>query len=805
MLFQYILVAWRNILKHQLHSILNIIGLGVGLAACFIIAIYVNFELSYDKHHPNSENTYRIALNRVYPQNEVNWAVIPVPVAPTIAELLPEVENYTRLTMEEIPFGRSGTKLRDQEITSVDSGFFDIFHAPVIKGSITDDFFKRKDGLILTQHAAKKYFEGEDPIGQLMSVNLEGETKEYVVEAVIEDPLPSMHFTYEVITSIESLSIPPFFAENWGYWGFYSYIKVHPETDVATLEEKITKISEEHQSEGDSDFKNWLDAGNHYNYFLQPVSSIHLESNLMAEYEANSSRDLVYFFALIAVLILVIAIVNFVNLATAKASHRTMEVGIRKAVGAYRMQLVFQFLMEATLISFIAMAVALPLTQVALPFVQAITGKALSLSVVFTPWAILVILGLPIVLGILAGFYPAIYLSHFRPVVVFQKNATRAGRYSLRRLLVVAQFIIAVLLIAGTATVYRQVHFLSNTSLGFDKDQIISIDRLPFPEEKIESFAQRTRELPGVEAVAISSFPIDAIQEGNVLRHPDQAEGWINATMLNVDEQYIPTMGIQLIAGRNFMATEVNQQNEGPENVILNATTVKSMGWYPNEAVGQTIVQEGANKIIIGVVEDFNYESLHNKVAPLELRCTYYERPVRAANIRISANKTPEALAGLENLWNDYAPDKIFTFEYLDEVMAEDYASERLTGQLFIAFAGLAILICCLGLFGLMAFMAERRAKEVGVRKVMGARVSQIILLLSTDFMRLVLISSIIAIPFAWWGLDYWLEGFAYRVDNSIWVLFLSGMAATLVSMITVIYYAYRSASVNPANLLRED
>ncbi|MEQ8572558.1 MAG: FtsX-like permease family protein, partial [Fulvivirga sp.] len=358
---------------------------------------------------------------------------------------------------------------------------------------------------------------------------------------------------------------------------------------------------------------------------------------------------------------------------------------------------------------------------------------------------------------------------------------------------------------AGTATVYRQVHFLSNTSLGFDKNQLISIDRISLPEEKIESFAQQARELPGVEGVASSSYPIDAIHEGNVLRHPDQPEGWINATMQNVDEQYIPTMGMQLIAGRNFLATEVNQKNEGPENVILNATTVKALGWYPNEAVGQTIVQEGANKTIIGVVEDFNYEPLHNEVAPLELRCTYYERPVRAANIRISANRTPEALAGLENLWNDYAKDKIFAFEYIDEVMAEDYDDERLTGKLFIAFSGLAILICCLGLFGLMAFMAERRAKEVGVRKVMGARMSQIIMLLSTDFMRLVLISSIIAIPIAWYGLDQWLEGFAYRVENSFWILMLSGAIATIISMVTVVYYAYRSASVNPTNLLKED
>ncbi|MEQ8244632.1 FtsX-like permease family protein [Fulvivirga sp.] len=805
MLSQYLLVAWRNILKHQLHSILNIIGLGVGLAACFIIAIYVNFELSYDKHHPQSENLYRIALNRVYPQNEVNWAIIPVPVAPTITEVLPEVENYTHVTMEDLPFGRSGTKLRDQEITTVDSGFFDIFHAPVIKGSLTNDFFKRKDGVILTQRAAKKYFDSENPIGQSMSFKIEEGTKELIVEAVIEDPLPSMHFSYEVITSVESLSIPPFIAENWGYWGFLSYIKVYPDVDISTLEEKITKISEEHQSEGNNDYNDWLDAGNRYNYFLQPVPSIHLESNLMAEYEANSSKDLVYFFALIAVLILVIAIVNFVNLATAKASHRTLEVGIRKAVGAQRQELVIQFLMESTLISFIAMAVALPITQITLPFVEAITGKALSLSIMVSPLGILVVIGLPIILGLLSGFYPALYLSHFRPAVVFQKNAVRRGRYSFRRLLVIGQFVIAVLLIAGTATVYRQVHFLSNTSLGFDKNQLISIDRISLPEEKIESFAQQARELPGVEGVAISSYPIDAIHEGNVLRHPDQPEGWINATMQNVDEQYIPTMGMQLIAGRNFLATEVNQKNEGPENVILNATTVKALGWYPNEAVGQTIVQEGANKTIIGVVEDFNYEPLHNEVAPLELRCTYYERPVRAANIRISANRTPEALAGLENLWNDYAKDKIFAFEYIDEVMAEDYDDERLTGKLFIAFSGLAILICCLGLFGLMAFMAERRAKEVGVRKVMGARMSQIIMLLSTDFMRLVLISSIIAIPIAWYGLDQWLEGFAYRVENSFWILMLSGAIATIISMVTVVYYAYRSASVNPTNLLKED
>lgn len=805
-------ISLRNLRKHKLHSSLNIIGLAVGLSACLIITSYVHYELSFDKHYPESENIYRIALNRIYPEYNKEWAVTAPILAPTITEQLPEVENYSRYTWDDYMFARVGEKMEKQRISSVDSGFFKVFDPEILMGSVSSEFFKKNDGVILTETAVKKYFPDENPIGELFNVQLpDGDQKKLLsVQAVIADPPPNAHFSYEVLATLEIVSFPDWIMQTWGTWAIYSYIRVHPDTEIEELRKKINDISLENQAVGDDNFDSWLTAGNFYDYFLQPVTEIHLTSNIAEEIEANSSKTFVYFFALVGLFILLMAVVNFVNMATARASFRTMEVGIRKAIGAGRSDLITQFLTESTLISIIAMVIAVPLTYMFLPQFNQIVGKAISMDLFFSPLGIVVLMAFPFVLGLLSGFYPALYLSNFGPAAVFQKLVVKRNKESLRHILVIGQLLIAIVLIAGTITVFRQMHYMANKPLGFDKDHLIKIDLLPFSYEKLDVFREEAMKVEGVRNLAIATFPLDKIRSGSVLRVQDKPEGWVNMTHYDVDENFLETLGIQLIAGRD-LTPEDAVENEGANlKIILNVSGAKALGWQPHEAIDQPVFYtEDPSKswIVVGVVEDFNFSSLHRPVYPFIF--SHESAPsnitFRSATIRLEPGKTKEALAGLENVWTQFAPDQVFDYDFVDDSMAQYYEAERLTGNLFTLFSGLGIFICCLGLFGLMGFVVEKRAKEVGIRKVMGAHSNQIVLLLSKDYIRLVVISSVLSVPITWWGLDQWLDGFAYRVDNSVWVLMLAGVLVTLISWLTVAFYAYQAAQANPVKSLRTE
>ncbi len=805
-------ISFRNLRKHRLHSSLNIIGLAVGLSACLIIAAYVNYELSFDKQYPEPENIYRIALNRIYPEYNKEWAVTAPILTPTITEQLPEVENYTRYMWDDYMFARVGEKMEKQRISSVDSGFFKVFSPEILSGSVSSEFFKKNDGVILTESAAKKYFGGDNPIGEFFTIHLpKGDEKKLLsVQAVIADPPPNAHFSYEILATLDIVSFPDWLMQTWGTWAVYSYIRVHPDTDIEGLRKKINDISLENQAAGDDNFDSWLSAGNLYDYFLQPVTEIHLTSNIAEEIEANSSKTFVYFFALVGLFILLMAVVNFVNMATARASFRTMEVGIRKAIGAGRSDLIVQFLTESTLICIVAMAIALPLTYLFLPQFNQTIGKAISLDLFFSPLGIIILIAFPFVLGLLSGFYPALYLSNFSPTAVFQKLIVKRNKESLRHLLVIGQLLIAIILIAGTITVFRQMHYMANKPLGFDKEQLIKIDNLPFSLEKIDVFREEAMKVGGVRNMAIATFPLDQIKSGATIHAKDKPEGWVNMTHYDVDENFLETLGIQLIAGRDLTSDDVVLNEESNLKIILNVSGAKALGWQPHEAINQPVFySEDASEswIVVGVVEDFNFNSLHRPVYPFIFshESAFSDIPFRSATIRLEPGRMNETLAGLEEVWTRFAPDQVFDYDFVDEAMAQYYEAERLTGSLFTLFSGLGIFICYLGLFGLMGFVVEKRAKEVGIRKVMGARSNQIVLLLSKDYIRLVVISSILSIPIAWWGLNQWLDGFAYRVDNSIWTYLLAGLLVSLISWITVAFYSYQAAKANPVNSLRSE
>ncbi|MEM6642389.1 MAG: FtsX-like permease family protein, partial [Bacteroidota bacterium] len=748
----------------------------------------------------------RIVLNRIYPDYNKEWAITAPILTPTLQKEVPEVEHYTRISWDDMMLGKVGDRMEKQRITAVDSGFFQMFDAKVLSGVVSNEMFKKNDQIVMTETAAKKYFGKEEAVGQLFNLQLPNDEKRLVsVAAVISDPKPTTHFSYEVLGTLEMLKFPDFVMNIWGIWAVYSYIKVHPDADPGLLREKINALSAKNQSIGDDSFQEWLDAGNLYDYSLQPLTSIHLQSNLNEEFEANSSQTYLYFFALVGVFILIMAVVNFVNMATARASYRTQEVGIRKTVGASKSDLLFQFLLESTLISLISMALALLITQITLPLFNESIGKSITLELFTSPVAIGILIVSPFLLGLLSGFYPALYLSNFSPVAIFQKLIVRRGKENLRHLLVVGQFMIAVTLMICTLTVFNQMYYLSNKPLGFNKEQLIKIDRLPFAGDKIDLFKERATKVPGVERVATTSFPLDQVREGSTIRPKDNANGWVNTTTLSVDEHFVPATGIQLVAGRNFRSDEV-ETTEGVEKIILNVSAAKALGWKPQEAVDKSVaVGDQEYRLVIGVAEDFNFDALHRPTVPFQLSGRKFVMLSRSAIIRIDPRNMNETLADLEELWSEFSPDIVFDYQFVDEAMAQYYEAERLTGKLFVIFSGLGIFICCLGLFGLMGFVVEKRAKEVGVRKVLGARISHIVLLLSKDYIRLVVIASAIAIPIAWWGLNQWLDTFANRIEHSIWTFLLAGFLVAIISWLTVAFYSYQAAKSNPVKSLRSE
>ncbi|MEM9897286.1 MAG: FtsX-like permease family protein, partial [Bacteroidota bacterium] len=444
------------------------------------------------------------------------------------------------------------------------------------------------------------------------------------------------------------------------------------------------------------------------------------------------------------------------------------------------------------------------------PHYNQLLDKSINLNFLISPLSIVVLLLAVLLLGVIAGFYPAFYLTNFRPVSALQKLMTHRSKESLRHFLVVGQLLIAVVLIASTITVFRQMNYLMNKPLGFEKDQLIKIDQLPVENERIDAFQQEIEKIDGVLGVAISSFPMDNIRSGASIRTMDNAQGWVNMTHYDVDENYVSTLGMTLLSGRNLTRADGMEKDTTRLNIVLNRAGAASLGWSPEEAINKRVAfSEDANAswMIVGIVEDFNFTSLHDPVDEFILshEALFTEFPMRSATIRFDPRKMQSSLEELGEIWASFAPDRAFDFDFVDQSMAQYYESEKLTSKMFVLFSGLSLFICCLGLFGLMGYVVEQRAKEVGIRKVMGAKVSSIIMLLSKDYIRLVLISSLIAIPIAWWGLNQWLDEFAYRLDNSLWVFLLAGLAVTIVSWVTVAFYAYQAAKANPVTSLRTE
>lgn len=808
MLHNFFKVALRNIYRHKGFSFINIAGLTLGLTTAMLIGLFVWDEKQYDQFLPEGEQVYRIYNETT--NNEGSRLVAPVPpmFASTLQQDFPQVEKTARVMMQpqyKRLFEAGNIKLYEESGFYVDSTFFDIFPLTFRYGSpkgALDD----PSSIVLSEEMAYRFFGNENPVGKSMLI----EKQPFLVKGVFQKN-PKFHLQFNFLVPMAAAGIPAERMQSWGWQQFYNYLKVKKGTDVQKLEAQFNKtVAQKTQTLNQEDRMS-------YKVYFQPLQDIHLYSADF-KYDMAVRGNITYVRALtiIAVFILLIACFNFINLATAKSLQRAKEVGVRKSIGANRKQLMIQFTGETILLTFISMILSVVLTALLLPMLNQFTDKQIVFPLFTNPMVLLLLLLLTIAVGVLAGFYPALVLSGFQPVKVLKGNTVSEvlpGRIPwLRHGLVVTQFTLSVLLIISALVVYRQVNYLHNKDLGFSKEQIMFFPmRGDTLFRQYESFKNELLQSPGISSVSIGyGFPGDAVAGDQIIVPRAGEQKKYAATLLMVDHDYIKTLGLQLAAGRGFSRQIKTDKDEA---FIINETAVKELGFgSPEKALGQRLVwpmwnaQNGdslKSGMIIGVVKDFHYKSLYDKMETAVLQI--YPDAYWKVAVKIKTAAIDQSILHVKQVWDRFTPDYPLEYNFLDESFGKMYKAEDKLRSLLWAFTSIAIFIGCLGLFGLAAFAAERRKKEVGIRKVLGASVQGVVFLLSKDFVKLVLIALVIASPVAWYFMHQWLQDFAYRVDMGWWVFILAGVAAIVIALVTVSFQAIRAAIANPVNSLRTE
>jgi putative ABC transport system permease protein len=812
MLKFFLTTALRQWRRHPGYSLINILGLAVGIACCLVILMYVRDELSFDKFHEKGERIYRIGLDRQYPGRSSSYAWIPHSYAEAIKAEFPEVEETLRLIyfQENNPvLLHEGRRFEIQHWMWADSTFFQVFSIPLLRGdpsrALTDP-----NGIVLTAAIAARLFGDQDPLGRRL--RLAGGLDDLVVTGVCADVPEHSHLRFEVLVSTTNL---PFLQEpNYAGFSAYTYLLLREGTDVKSLEAKFPDLVRKYaagqiQRQFNVSYDEYIRAGNGYHYFLQPLRNIYLDSQLEGEIRAPGSRARVYIFTVIALFILLIAVINFMNLATAKSTERAREVGIRKTLGGLRGQLALQFLAEAVLTTLVATLLSLVLLNGLLSVFNELSGKEIRLSSLIQPIYLLALFGGALIVGILAGSYPAAVLSGFRPAAVLKGklSGTRHG-VMLRNGLVVFQFTISAALIISTLVVFRQMRYIRDKELGFDKAQVINIHGAFALARQTEAFKAQLRDIATVEAVGACSATPGGQYFGVAFRKEIASESVFGRGIF-VDEDYLDCMRIELIDGRGF-----DRDFNDTLSVVINETAARDLRL--DKAVDSRLITNDNNILggrdeatffqVIGLVRDFHFQSLHQPITPLFF--VLNRNPDGANNllsVRLGEGDLPGAIRRIEALWTRMAPDQPFKFSFLDRDLDKLYQGEQIAQRVFGLFALLAVFIACLGLFGLAAYLTRLRTKEIGVRKVLGAGMGQIVSLLSRDFLRLVLLALLIATPVAWYAMRRWLEGFAYHTGLHWWIFVAAGLIALAVAFLTVSWQALRAAMVNPAEALRDE
>ena len=810
MLKNYFTIAWRNLVKNKAFTAINIAGLAIGIATCLVIMLFVQDELSFDRFNEKADQIVRVVFRGTMNGEKMKESSVMAPVAPTLRSDYPEVLDATRLLQYGSPKIVVGDKtFKDANFAYVDSNFFNVFTLPLSKGDAKTALVEPYN-VVITQAISEKYFGKADPIGKIL--NFKDAHQLYKITGVIKEVPVNSHFHFDIFGSMAS--VPDARNNSWLSGSYFTYLVLQKNDDPKKLEAKLPQAVEKYmgpqvkQALGVSlaDFRK---KGNDIGLYLQPLTDIHLKSDFSNGLEAGGDIRYVYIFGAIALFMLLIACINFMNLSTAGASKRAKEVGIRKVLGSLKYELIGQFLVESALLTFFSLALALMLVRISLPVFNSLSGKHLQLNFLQNPLMISALLLFWLFVSMLAGSYPAFYLSSFKPVAVLKSKFISKGKsISFRSGLVVFQFIISVGLIVGTTIVYQQLSYIQHIKLGYDKDQLLVLRNSYLLGDKEDVFKEQLKHDPRVANVTTSAFlPAGPTNTDLTTSFPDADKNKNSRVRIyQIDENYIPTMGMKILEGRNFSKEFPSDSSQDAPTVIVNETLAKVFGWGEN-AVGHTVnlfsdnVGNYKGLKVVGMVEDFHFRSLHEPINPLLMVLQKSSGLI----VKVKTKNIAGLIATMKTQWDSYKTEEPLTYAFVDDLYNQTYIAEQKTGTILGIFSGLTIFIACLGLFGLATFTAEQRTKEIGIRKVLGASIPDVIGLLSKEFIIMVGIAIVIATPVAWWAMNVWLQDFAYRINISWWVFVMAGVAAIIIALITVSFQAIRAAVANPVKSLRTE
>jgi putative ABC transport system permease protein len=806
----YFTIAFRQLRKQKMYSVIKIGGFALGIAACLLIALYIRDELSYDKSYPDASRIYRVTVefdNNGKMETGADW---PPPMARALKQDFPEVENSGRLMPHELFYGAGSNEIRrsdkiennyENKFTYADQSMLDILKVPMVYGD-RRHALTEPNTMVISRRKADKYFPGQNPVGQLMILN-DDKNKTYKITGVMENFPTTSHIQYDFFLTMSSYELWPGEQAAWGSSNYPTYVLLKPGARADQLQSKLKLIITKYyvpmmKQSGD---KQADDLEKKARLLLQPISDVHLKSYNIDDGLAKGDIRFVWLFGAVACFILILACINFINLSTAKSANRAKEVGLRKVVGSLRGSLVRQFLTESLLFSFLSFILGILLAMALLPYFNELSAKTLTIP--WTAWWLIPLLVASAMgIGILAGLYPSFYLSSFRPVDVLKGQVSRGTRNSiLRNGLVVFQFSTSIILIISTLVIYRQTQYILNKKLGFDKDQILLIEGANTLDKKTTAFKDELLRIPQIKSVSVCDYlPISGTKrDGNTFYREGRTKEdiGVSAQKWQVDYDYLKTMGMRIVAGRGFSRDMASDSSA----IIINQAMASKMGL--KNPLGQVITNGWQHMRVIGVMEDFNFESMKQNIEPLSMILGNYNSSI--ISVKMSGADAKNIVTSVSAVWKNFSPSQPIRYTFLDEGFTRMYDDVQRMGQIFTSFAVLAIVIACLGLFALSAFMAEQRNKEIGIRKVLGASVSGITAMLSTYFIRLVFISILIATPVSWWAMNKWLQDFAYRLPISGWLFVIAGVLAIGIALLTVSFQAIKAAVANPVSSLRSE
>ena len=807
MLTNYFKIVLRSINRQKFYFFINIFGLSIGMASTILILLFVTDELSYDRFHSDADRTYRVGIHGRLAGQEFNGCTSAAPMAGVLSTEIPEIEETIRLNMwRNIVIKFDDKSFNEPELVLADSNFFDFFSFQLLEGN-ADEVLKGPDKLVLTETTATRYFgytpgSGESPIGKV--VKLGNGDRTCMITGIVADPPHNSHFHFQLLMSMDSWDYSR--DVQWTSNSFYTYFKVNEHAQLP-LDDKFEGLvskyvgPEIYQFLG-VDLEEFRKQGGDYGYVTEKMTDIHLYSTLDDQLEPGGNIDYLYIFGSIAIFIIVIACINFMNLATARAASRAKEVGIRKTIGAQRTALVRQFFAESVMYAILSLVISIVLIAILLPAFQALSGKSITLLTLLQPHYAVGIVLLTLLVGFGAGTYPALYLTSFKPVEVL-KGKIRAGFRSsgIRNVLVVLQFCISIGLIISTILVFQQLEFLQSKKLGFEKENVLVLDNLAQLGTNRKVFKDWLQEYEGVQQASFSNMVIPHLNNNSVFR--PVGENAVDNLFFYyfVDQDHMETMGMEMVAGR-FFSEDIASDSAG---FLLNEAAMRQLGWdtYEDKQVLSFYnSEEGTPLHAVGVVKDFNFESLKVNVRPLLM---LYRPQSGMMSIRLKKDNVAMTVAEIERKWKSLSDNAPFEFVFLDSDFDALFREEQRMGSIFLVFTVLAIVIACLGLFGLASYTTEQRAKEMGIRKVMGASVTRLVGLLSGSFTKLVLISFVITAPIAWYGMNEWLNSFAYRVPIGALSIAAGGVIALVVTWFTISFQSIKAARANPVQSLRSE